>query len=232
VIDALTGATVRVLDSTTADSYGGSFSPNGAFVALNGPAEVRIFETANWSVVRTIATSGPQYGGFWGPDSTELTPRVSSAGGGILVYSATDPALDRTFTIAGQSNCGVAAWSVVTNRVVAYCGSSPGFSLVTASAGIASAPGLGGTDVRAVAPTTCTGMTLPCVSYFPNLQFSPNGSHLVADQVTNTFGAPATNRLVVIPDSANGTVTPITAPLTAFPAPGRYVLPFGWSATS
>jgi len=228
VTDTLTGATIQVLDPTnTTPTVGGSFSPNGAFLALFGAVGgVRIFETANWSVVRTIAIA--TFGSYWGPDSTEIVFPSPGPAASVSVVSATDPALDRTFAVAGQSDCRVEDWSVATNRVALSCGSG----LVTASAGAASDPAPAGTDVRVVASSTCFG-TLPCATRASGLRFSPSGSHLVVGEWTFTEAVmyPSSTRLVVIADVANGIVTPITDPLAAWPGPGQVAVPVSWFNT-
>jgi hypothetical protein len=218
VIDGDTGARITTLEASPSFEFGGaSFSPNDAYLSFRDPAAgtTRIYDTATWTVVRTIPNL---YGYRWSPHSDELaTGPVSVANppsSTFSVFSATDPAADRTFSVEGHSCSAMEDWSV-NDRLALRC-SIPNAvysnGLVTVSAGDADEPG--GTDVRGVVTTGCTiPVTLPCPGGFLAARFSPSGSHLVLTSWDFTAFSPSfsyTTRIAVAPDAPNATLTPIT----------------------
>lgn len=203
-----------------------------------------MFETTNWTEVRSIPAVSATHGVIWSPDSTELI--VDSPGpfnspetpSNVPIVSATNPAADRTVNIinpildVGAPNTltlqcrSVLEWSV-TGRLALGCGPysiSSYRSVVTASA-------TDGSGVKIVAPLSI-GSTSPAVplriyGWQGGARFSPSGSRLVLDAFEcpggNLTAQPCTTRLVLATDTENSALTGLTEPLT-----GLVTLPVGW----
>jgi len=162
---------------------------------------------------------------FWSPDSTELMGnpvRVSAPLASVFsMFSATNSAADRTFSVPGQGCTGVSDWSA-NDRLALTCP----IPNTIASNAVVTVSALDGTDIGGVVTNGCTiPVTLPCPAGASSARFSPNGSQLVMSAYGWASLSPLTltARTVVAPDSPNATLTPITNDATNVAA-----APFGW----
>lgn len=227
MIDTDTGAVISTLATPLTLSPDGVYiSPNSDYVAVGDTDSQMtwIFDTDTGAVERTIPSlisfTYVPGGSPWRPDSTEIMSAPPGDASVISVFSATNPAADRTVTIAGQNCSQVTDWSA-TNRFALAC-ADPGIytsGLVTASA-------VDGSDVRVVAPGTCDYISLPCSSA-QYAHFSPTGNSLVMTSVTMSSFSQAgiATTLAFGSDTPHTTLTPITTEL----GDGQLVFPLSWT---
>lgn len=165
VVDAETGERVAALGDGPSN---GRFSSGSYLTVTNVEGSTSVYDTRDWSVVRTILE--PLHPA-WSPGGTEFVSSVTTLPGALRVFSATDPtgASDRTLELQG-AECGLGAqrhldWST-TNRIAVLCDQfQAGARLITMHAD--------GSDQRVVGAWSTSAM-----SQVAPPSFSPDGSHL------------------------------------------------------
>ncbi len=201
------------------DSTGGvraTFSSDRSRMALTRSTGLAVYDTSTWQILRVVPIHPPTV--IWSPDGSEFTTaHQGTLSTSTTVYSASEPANDRSIGFAGRS-CMVRDWSVA-GRLALACEPEAGRRpVVTLDA-------QDGSDVRTILGDQCSGSF--CYTESMNSPvFSPTGSHLVIDELQWECPEPCdgaaprsrwTSRIVVAPDTDGAATTPLTEPFVTSP---------------
>jgi len=111
-----TGTLIRTLEPNFPDGvYSVAWSPNGQLLACGGNKSIKIYDTSNWSLIKTISgISDRVYDIDWSPDSKLIS---ASSWQEIRIFNATNYNLHNHFKIEDSWIYSV-AWSPDSKRIV------------------------------------------------------------------------------------------------------------------
>ena len=190
---------------------------------------IAVYDTATWEILRVVPVVADKV--VWAPDGSEFATGFSDTAAAI--YSATDPAGDRTVPFGGRQCSSVRDWST-TGRLALACETGAGRVAVTLDA-------QDGSDVRTIPGGPCTGAYCYLASLTMGPIFSPSGSHLGLDRTHWECADPCnpvapqskwTSRILVAPDADGASTTPLTEPFVTTPEVVNgfgMLVPWRWS---
>lgn len=195
-----------------------TFSRDRTRMALTrSNSSVAVYDTTTWEILRVAPVAADKV--IWAPDGSEFTTASSgSTWTSVRVYSATNPAADRTVDFGGR-HCSARDWST-TDRLALACAAEAGrLPIVTLDAA-------DGADANTILGEACIGAFCYFALPMSSPIFSPSGSHLAIDEAQWECREPCnpaapqskwTSRVVVAPDLDGAATTAITEPFVTTP---------------